>query len=80
MIDLSNIKTIGERVLSIRIIFNLTQYELAEYLGISQYNISRIENNKALMNSDHLIKLHNIFNINIEWLLLGKGAVYSNNK
>jgi transcriptional regulator with XRE-family HTH domain len=76
MIESENIKTIGGRLLTIRIILNLTQYELAKYLEVSQFNISRIENNKSLLDSDQLVKLYNLFDINLEWLLIGNGAMF----
>jgi len=53
----------------------LKSYELAKLISISQGSLSDIENNKSLPSADTISKFFLNTNINIIWLLTGKGAM-----
>jgi len=50
-------------------------YQLAKLIHISQGSLSDIENNKSLPSADTIAKLYQHTNLNIIWLLLGKGPM-----
>jgi transcriptional regulator with XRE-family HTH domain len=65
----------GTRIRQWRKTIPLKGYKLAEILKISQGSLSDIENNKSLPSADTIAKFHMNTNINILWLLTGKGAM-----
>lgn len=58
-----------ERLRSLRNEYNFSQQKLAELLGITQQAIAKWENGKAEPDSTTLIKLSEIFNCSIDYLL-----------
>lgn len=71
-------KNIGERLKSLRKKRGLTQPELAEKLGISHGQVSKIESgNSANITSANLLSYMKIFNVSADYILTGK--VNSNN-
>lgn len=77
MINISNriIGGVGTRIRQWRKTTPLKGYELAQVLKISQGSLSDIENNKSLPSADTIAKFHANTNINILWLLTGKGPM-----
>ena len=68
-----------ERFKSIRIALKFTQVEFANQLdGVTQANITDIERGRVKIPIDILYKLHEKWNININWLLSGKGTMFIN--
>ncbi len=53
----------------------LKSYELAKLIKISQGSLSDIENEKSLPSADTIAKLYQFTNLNIVWLLTGKGPM-----
>lgn len=62
---LSNIKTIGEQIKSLRIERSLKQTDLADYLSITASTISNWENNRRLPSLEELRKLATLFNVSL---------------
>lgn len=72
-------KTIGERIVDLRESKMMTQKELAETLGITAGQLSRIEKNiTPTLNSETLIKLTKEFDVSADYIL-GLTPVRSNN-
>ncbi|MGL4676839.1 MAG: XRE family transcriptional regulator [Brevinema sp.] len=71
--------SIGERLRQIREELGVNQIKMAKILDIAQNNLHRYEKNLSKLSSDKLLNLHNN-DINIEWLLTGKGEVFQNYK
>lgn len=68
-------KNLGTRLRQWRKILPLKSFELAKLIRISQGSLSDIENNKSLPSADTIAKLHLYSDLNIIWLLLGKGPM-----
>ena len=57
-----------------------SQTSLALKLETTPQTIQRIEADKGNLNDELKLKLINIFNLNVNWLLTGKGAMFLENK
>ena len=68
-------KYLGRRLREWRKTLPLKSYELARLIKISQGSLSDIENDKSLPSADTLAKLYQHTNINIIWLLAGRGPM-----
>jgi len=68
-------KYLGKRLREWRKTIPLKSYELARLIKISQGSLSDIENDKSLPSADTLAKLYQHSNVNIIWLLTGKGPM-----
>lgn len=68
--------TIGERTKKIRNSLNLTQIEFAKSFGFSHAFLSAIEKDKSCFSVNHLTKLCLEYNVNINYLLVGKGEMF----
>lgn len=66
---------LGTRLRQWRKTLPLKSYELAKVIKISQGSLSDIENNKSLPSADTIAKLYQHTDINIIWLLTGKGPL-----
>ena len=53
----------------------LKSFELAKLIRISQGSLSDIENNKSLPSADTIAKLYQHTDLNIIWLLTGRGPI-----
>lgn len=62
-------KKLSSNLKKIRKENNLSQEELAEKLGVSRQSISKWENNEAYPEMDKMIKICELFNLNIDELL-----------
>ena len=68
-------KNLGTRLRQWRKTLPLKSFELAKLIKISQGSLSDIENNKSLPSADTIAKLYLYTDLNIIWLLLGKGPM-----
>jgi transcriptional regulator with XRE-family HTH domain len=66
---------LGNRIEQSRRNSNLTQYQLAKKLGISQKNISKYENNESVPNGLIIRDLARILEVTADYLLFGQEAV-----
>jgi len=64
------------RLKQIRVAINLQQGEFADKLGIHQQQLSKYERGENKPSYDFFIKLGEIFNVNINWLLTGQGSMF----
>ncbi|MDH5762618.1 MAG: helix-turn-helix domain-containing protein [Nitrospinota bacterium] len=74
------ISSVGTRIRQWRKSLPLKGYELAKIIKISQGSLSDLENNKSLPSADTIVKLHMHTNVNILWLLTGKGVMIKSDK
>ena len=63
--------TLGENIYRYRTEKNWSQGDLADALDVSRQSISKWENNLAAPDLDKLIKLHVVFNVTLDELILG---------
>lgn len=68
-------KFLGVRLRQWRKSLPLKSYQLAKLIKISQGSLSDIENCKSLPSADTIAKLYQHTNLNIIWLLTGKGPI-----
>ncbi len=68
-------KYLGRRLREWRKTIPLKSFELAIIIKISQGSLSDIENDKSLPSADTLAKLYQYTNVNLIWLLTGKGSM-----
>lgn len=66
--------TVGNRIRNRRKELNITQKQIFEITGISNGNLSIIENDKSWPSSQALISLSKILDCSIDWILTGKGS------
>ncbi|AJG96780.1 transcriptional regulator [Clostridium beijerinckii] len=71
-------KILGENIKRERLKLNLTQDQLSEKLDISTSYLGRIERGERNLPLDTLIRISNIFNVSIDYLL--RGCIVSNNE
>ncbi len=64
-----------KRIKELRTFFKMTQYEIAEKLGISQPKYANYESRGSIPPIDILEKLSDLFNINLHWLITGTGEM-----
>ncbi|MBN1349763.1 helix-turn-helix domain-containing protein [candidate division KSB1 bacterium] len=69
-------KGIGERLRQIRKEKGLTQRDTGEMLGINFQHVSKYERAEFIPTFENLIKLIDLFSLNINWLLTGNGPAY----
>ena len=67
----------GSRIKLLRQQLNMSQDELAKSLGVTKQAISNIENSKSAPSVNVLSKLALDYNVNLNYLIIGKGSVYS---
>ncbi|MFA6989575.1 MAG: helix-turn-helix transcriptional regulator [Candidatus Gastranaerophilaceae bacterium] len=68
--------TQGFRLKKIRQELNITQQDLADKLGITKANVSKVENDNGSFSSEILNKLLVDLNLNINYLLAGIGEPF----
>jgi transcriptional regulator with XRE-family HTH domain len=64
--------TVGERVKRIRQYLEWTQDRLAQESGLSKSFISEIENDKANMSGENLLRIANTLNTSLDYLMKGE--------
>lgn len=65
---------IGQRIQTIRKKEGLNQEQFAEMFSLSQNQISRIESGNCMVTTDFVLKMHELFDVDPSYLLLGKSA------
>ena len=61
--------TLGEKLAKARKEKNITQEQLADYLGISRQSISKWESDVAYPETDKLIRMSELFDCSLDYLL-----------
>ena len=69
-------KQIGKRLKAIRELKGLSQTELGESLGIQYQHVSKYERGGSVPTWENLIKMIELYEVNINWLLTGRGKVF----
>lgn len=69
---------LGERVKSLRQSLGWTQDKLAQETQISKSFLSEVENDKANISGDNLLKIANVLNVSLDYLM--KGEAPANDK
>lgn len=72
------ITMLGDRLRSLREKHNLTQEQIAKIIGISRGTYAHYEINKRRPDYETLIKITDIFNVSLDFLLTGKEFDSSN--
>ena len=72
--------TQGERLKQLRNSLNLTQTELGSKLNMSKQYFSKAETDTIVLNNKQLVALCVDYNVNISWLLCGKGTMFNETK
>ena len=72
---------IGERIREVREDYDLTIKEFAEALSsrgvkVDRGNVSRYENDIVKPSYDFFYAIHEVCDVNLNWLITGKGAKY----
>ena len=62
-------KIFQERLVEQRKLNNMTQRQMAEHLGIAQPSYIRYENGSAEPSLDALVKLADLFDVSVDYLL-----------
>lgn len=69
-------ETFGARFKKVRQLKDLKQEEIANILGLTKQSISNIENDKTFVSKDVLCKLIIDLNVNLNYLVAGKGLMF----
>lgn len=64
--------SVGERISSLRKEKNISQYQLANIMGVSRQAVSKWENDQASPDTLNLIRLADILDTQVEYLATGK--------
>lgn len=70
-------ETQGSRIKKIRQALNFSQDKFGEIFGITKQFVSLLEKDKVFLNNDKLVKLLLDFDVNINYLLGGKGEMFN---
>ena len=68
-------KEIGKRLKQIRESKNLNQTQFGDSLGILYQHVSKYERGETVPTWENLIKLIELYGVNINWLLTGRGKM-----
>jgi len=66
-----SLSTLGQRIRQSRTAKGMTQWQLAERLGMTEANISSYERDKSIPPTDKLIQIGKILNVSTQFLLHG---------
>lgn len=66
-----------ERITMLRELLQMSQTEFARKIGISQGALSQIESGRSRLSMETLKNLSSEFNINCNWIVNGKGDIFS---
>lgn len=69
----------GERLVKARESLGFSQADFADKIALAAQSLARYEKNKVKPSVDFLTKLTDMFNLNSNWLLTGKGSIGINN-
>lgn len=65
---------IGERLIELRNKNNMTQEEFAEYMIVTRQSVSKWENGKAYPDVEKMIKIAELYNVSLDYLIRGEEA------
>jgi len=68
--------TQGERIKKIRQELDLSQDDFGKIFNVQKQQISSIEKDKLKLNNEKLELLCSQYNVNINWVLCGKGEMF----
>lgn len=71
---------LGERIYQCRVQKNLSQLDLADALEVSRQSVSKWENNACAPELDKLVKMCELFGVNLDELVRGEGAIVMTGK
>lgn len=66
----------GEKLIKVRENLGFNQNEFAEKIELAPQSLSRYEKNKVKPSIEFIVKLTDMFSINSNWLLNGKGNIF----
>jgi transcriptional regulator with XRE-family HTH domain len=66
---------LGERLKTVRKFYGLSQTEFGEKFGLAYSSIGSIERGEANLMVSHMAVLHDIFHVNLNWLVSGSGSM-----
>lgn len=66
-----------ENLKKLRFELKLSAQKLADDLGIHKMTISNYENGKREPTYEVLEKLHNLYNVNLNWFVSGQGEMFN---
>lgn len=69
--------SLGERILELRKAADISQGQLAEDMGVSRQAVSKWENDLASPDTSKMIRLAEVLNTEVEYLVSGRKPVYS---
>lgn len=69
-------ESVGNRITLLRNKLNISQYDMADALGIAQKTISHWEIDKTEPSADVIKKIYLTFGVSANWLILGKGEMF----
>ena len=69
--------SLGERILELRKAADISQGQLAEDMGVSRQAVSKWENDLASPDTSNMIRLAEVLNTEVEYLVSGRKPVYS---
>lgn len=73
-------QTIGERLKTIREYLRLSQEDFGGKIGLTKSGISGVEKNKSFMSKEILSKLIIDLDVNLNYLVAGKGEMFISEK
>lgn len=68
--------TFGKRLKQARQLKGLSQEDFGKILGLTKQSISRVENDKIFVSKEILCNMIVNFNLNVNYLLTGKGQMF----
>jgi transcriptional regulator with XRE-family HTH domain len=71
---ISMMNTIASRIIWLRESHGLNQADFSEKVGVTQSNISRIENGTQKPSADTLVALSHFFGVTTDWILFGDSS------
>lgn len=70
------VSTAAQRVKYIRKANKISQIEMSKIMGVSQSTLSQVENGNYDISFDSIKKISKKFNIDCNWLIMGKGDMF----
>ncbi|MUG46731.1 helix-turn-helix domain-containing protein [Paenibacillus woosongensis] len=71
----NNVNCWRERIRRIQKLHKQNQIEFTKFIGVSQGTLSELEQKKYKLSLDMILAIHNHFNVDLLWLLLGEGTL-----
>ena len=75
--EVIKLKTIGDRLEAIRLIFGLEQVKICRFLKTTKYIFNEVRFGRKLIPYEWVIKLAEKYNLNQNWIYQGEGEIFS---